>query len=197
MRRGKKLGLAIVIGILCFGLSIASDKRDKQHQPEKVMDVVGVKPGMIIGEVGAGTGYFTFKLARRVGEFGHVYANDISRRSLRSLKDRCEREGIKNIDTIVGEVEDPLLPKGLDMVFIVNAFHDLANPVALLNNLSHSLKSKASVVIIDRDPAKLDYSTGHFLTKEEVVRKIEESVFVLDRIETFLSQHNIYIIHVD
>ncbi|MFC2164377.1 class I SAM-dependent methyltransferase, partial [Acidobacteriota bacterium] len=157
---------------------------------------VGVKPGMIIGEVGAGTGYFTLKLARRVGEFGHIYANDISRSSLRSLKDRCDREGITNIDTIVGEVEDPLLPKGLDMVFIVNAFHDLANPVVLLDNLAGSLKPKALVVIIDRDPAKLNYSTSHFLTKEEVLQKIEESVFVLDRIETFLSQHNIYIINV-
>jgi len=196
MDRSKKLCLVFVIGILCFSLGFSSDTRDKHHQPDKVMEVVGVKPGMIIGEVGAGTGYFTFKLANRVGEFGHIYANDISRSSLRSLKDRCDREGINNIDTIVGEVEDPLLPEGLDMVFIVNAFHDLANPVALLNNLADSLKPKALVVIIDRDPAKLSYSTSHFLTKEEVLQKIEESVFVLDRIESFLSQHNIYIIYV-
>jgi ubiquinone/menaquinone biosynthesis C-methylase UbiE len=196
MLRGRKIRFAFVVGILCLSLGIASDIRDKQHQPEKVMDVVGVKPGMIIGEVGAGTGYFTFKLAKRVGVSGHVYANDISRSSLRSLKDRCLRDGINNIDTIVGEVDDPLLPQGLDMVFIVNAFHDLAHPVALLNNLADSLKPGALVVILDRDPAKLKYGTSHFLTKEEVLQKIEESVFVLDRIETFLPQHNIYIIYV-
>jgi len=196
MDRSKKLCLAFVIGILCFSLGVASDTRDKLHQPDKVMDVVGVKPGMILGEVGSGTGYFTFNLARRVGELGHVYANDISRSSLKTLKNRCDRESVSNIDIIVGEVEDPLLPAGLDMVFIVNAFHDFSNPVALLNNLATCLKPKASVVIIDRDPAKLDYSTSHFLTKDEVLQKIEESVFVLDRIETFLSQHNIYIISV-
>ena len=125
-----------------------------------------------------------------------MYANDISRSSLKTLKERCGREGIKNIDTIVGEVENPLLPEGLDMVFIVNAFHDLANPVVLLNNLADSLKPKALVVIIDRDPAKLNYSTSHFLTKEEVLQKIEESVFVFDRMETFLPKHKIYAIYV-
>jgi ubiquinone/menaquinone biosynthesis C-methylase UbiE len=195
MHREKRLCLAFVVGALSLSLNFAWNTRDKYHQPEKVMDVVGVRAGMIIGEVGAGTGYFTFKLAKRVGALGHVYANDISRSSLRSLKNRCDREGITNIDTIVGEVDDPLLPEGLDMVFIVNAFHDLANPVALLNNLAGSLKPNAPVVILDRDPSKLSYSSDHFLTKAEVLQKIEESVFVLDRIETFLSQHNIYIIY--
>jgi len=195
MPRVKKCILTLTIGALWISLGLADDIRDKYHQPEKVMDVAGVKAGMIIGEVGAGTGYFTFKLARRVGRLGHVYANDISQSALRSLKNRCEREGITNIDTVIGEVTDPLLPEGLDMVFIVNAFHDLADPVALLNNLAESLKPRAPVVIIDRDPAKLEYSTTHFLTRKEVLRKIEESVFALDRIETFLSQHNIYIIH--
>jgi ubiquinone/menaquinone biosynthesis C-methylase UbiE len=171
----------------------ADDVRDKWHQPEKVMDLVGVRPGMIIGEVGAGHGYFTFKLSQRVGESGKIYANDISRSALRYLRDRCDREGITNIETISGEVMDPLLPKALDMIFIVNAFHDLAKPVKLLNNLSQSLKPDAPVVILDRDPEKVNYSTDHFLSREEVLDKIQESVFELDRLETFLPQHNIYI----
>ena len=106
MDRSKIFFHAFVIGIICFSLGLSSNNRDKFHQPEKVMDVAGVKPGMILGEVGSGNGYFTFKLARRVGKSGHVYANDISRSSLRSLKNRCDREGVTNIDTIVGEVED-------------------------------------------------------------------------------------------
>jgi ubiquinone/menaquinone biosynthesis C-methylase UbiE len=158
------------------------------------MDLVGVMPGMIVGEVGAGHGYFTFKLSRRVGDSGKVYANDISRSALKYLRDRCDREGIANIETVIGEVEDPLLPNDLDMVFIVNAFHDLAKPVKLLNNLSHSMKPGALVVILDRDPEKVTYDTDHFLSRETVLQKIAESVFELDRVETFLPQHNIYII---
>ncbi len=186
--------------LICVGLCLiplsADDVRDKSHQPERVMDLVGVRPGMIIGEVGAGHGYFTFKLSQRVGESGKIYANDISRSALRYLRDRCEREGIANIETVIGEVEDPLLPKGLDMVFIVNAFHDLAKPVELLNNLSLSLRPNAQVVILDRDPEKANHSTDHFLSREEILEKIEESVFELERLETFLPQHNIYIIRV-
>lgn len=162
------------------------------------MDTAGVKPGMIIGEVGAGYGYFTFKLAERVGESGKIYANDIAAGALRGLQRRCEREEITNIETILGKVDDPLLPQGeLDMVFIVNAFHDFEKPVALLNNLAVSLKPKATVVILDRDPAKFSDPSGHFLTKEEVLQRIKESVFELVRIETFLAHHNIYIIRLE
>ena len=174
----------------------AQDSRDRLHQPDRVMDLVGVKAGMVIGEVGAGSGYFTFHLARRVGESGKIFANDISRRALNSLERRKERDGISTIETIVGEVDDPLLPEGLDMVFIVNAFHDIAHQVALLNSLAHSLKPGAAVVIIDRDPDKIRNSSGHVLTREEVLERIEQSVFRLDRVETFLPQHNIYIIRV-
>ncbi len=180
-----------------FCIILRADVRDTWHQPDKVMDVLGVKPGMIIGEVGAGHGYFTFHLSRRVGDSGRIYANDIASRALASIRSKCETQGITNVETIVGEVEDPLLPMGiLDMVFIVNAFHDLAKPVALLNNLVPSLKPDAPVVIIDRDPEKTRDPAGHFLTREEILEKIEESDFELDRIETFLPQHNVYIIRV-
>ena len=169
--------------------------RDRDHQPERVMDAVGLHPGMVVGEVGAGHGYFTFWLARRVGPAGKVYANDISRSALSAIERRCQREGIAHIETILGEVEDPLFPDGaLDMVFIVNAFHDLEKPVELLNNLLPSLKPGATVVIMDRDPEKFSDPGRHFLTKEEVLAKIAASRFVLDRMETFLSQHGLYVL---
>lgn len=187
--------------IFVFSVALCSilnaDVRDKYHQPDKVMDVVGVKPGMVIGEVGAGHGYFTFHLSRRVGDTGKVYANDISTRALAAIRERCAKDGISNIETIVGQVEDPLFPDDvLDMVFIVNAFHDLAKPVELLDNIVPSLKPGALVVIIDRDPDKVPGFNRHVLTQEEVLEHIENSAFDLVRIETFLPQHNIYIIKV-
>ena len=187
-----------LVALLCWFTAITvgfTDRRDRAHQPEKVMDVVGVEPGMVIGEVGAGRGYFTFWLSRRVGEVGKVYANDIVANVLSSVRDRCEREGITNIETVLGEVDDPRLPEGaLDMVFIVNAFHDFTRPLALLDNLISSLKPGAAVVIIDRDPEKYRDAGNHFKSKEEVLETIAQSDFALDRVETFLSQHNIYII---
>jgi len=198
MFRLKSIG--IVLFVLIFSslfLLSGEDVRDRHHQPDKVMDAVGVKEGMTIGEVGAGHGYFTFHLSRRVGTSGKIYANDISRGSLSSIRMKCKEEGIANIATIVGEVEDPLFPEAeLDMVFIVNAFHDLAKPVQLLDNLIPSLKPGAAVVIIDRDPDKVRGFNRHVLTQEEVLEHIKNSDFDLERIETFLPQHNIYIIKV-
>ena len=189
--------LFIIIVSMAFCLFLRADVRDNYHQPDKVMDAVGVKPGMVIGEVGAGHGYFTFHLSRRVGDSGKIYANDIATRALAAIRRKCDEKGIANIQTIVGEVEDPLLPEDeMDMVFIVNAFHDLAKPVKLLNNLVPSLKPGAPVVIIDRDPDKMGGYNRHVLTQEEVLEHIKNSDFNLDRIETFLPQHNIYIIKV-
>jgi ubiquinone/menaquinone biosynthesis C-methylase UbiE len=169
--------------------------RDRVEQPQKVMEATGVKPGMVVGEVGAGQGYFTFWLSKGVGETGKVYANDISRRALDELERRRDAEKATNIETILGTVEDPLFPAGtLDMVFIVNAFHDLARPVELLANLRPALKPDATVVIMDRDPAKIADPSRHFLTREQVEEIVGRSVFKLVRTETFLRQHNLYVL---
>lgn len=169
--------------------------RDRTEQPEEVMDTTGVRTGMVIGEVGAGQGYFTFWLSRRVGDTGRIYANDIDRGALSYIQKRCAAEGVHNIETIRGRVEDPLFPKAvLDMVFMVNSFHDLEKPVELLNNLAPSLKPQARVVIMDRDPEKFNDRSRHFMTREEVLEKIQKSIFELDRIETFLPEHTIYLL---
>jgi ubiquinone/menaquinone biosynthesis C-methylase UbiE len=159
------------------------------------MEATGVKPGMVIGEVGAGHGYFTFWLARGVGETGRIYANDIERSALSAIERTCADEKITNIETLLGTVEDPRFPQAsLDMVFIVNAFHDLERPVELLAKLLPSLKPNAIVVVMDRDPAKFSDSDRHFLTRAQVEETVGRSVFELVRVETFLRDHNLYIL---
>ena len=192
-----RLSLCIFLAVSAFLASgpLSFQNRDKTDQPEKVMDVLGVRPGMVIGEVGAGYGYFTFKLARRVGESGKVYANDISESALSALRTSKEQQDLTNLEIIRGEVEDPLLPIGaLDMVFMVNVFHDLEKPIALLDNLLRSLKQGGLVVIIEQDPEKHSNASGHFYQREEVLRLIRQSKFELDRIETFLTYQNIFVL---
>ncbi len=172
-----------------------SAERDRIEQPERVMESTGVKPGMIIGEVGAGHGYFTFWLSRRVGETGKIYANDIDRSALTAIERRSADEKVKNIETILGTVADPRFPAAsLDMVFIVNAFHDLARPVELLANLRPSLKPGGLVVVMDRDPARFSDPHGHFLAREKVEEIVGRSVFELAGVETFLRDHNLYLL---
>jgi predicted methyltransferase len=187
--------LVIALAVPSAAAQSGSSSRDRIEQPEKVMEATGVKPGMVIGEVGAGEGYFTFWLSRGVGEKGRVYANDIDSSALAAIERRRESEKIDNIETILGTVDEPLLPAGaLDMVFIVNAFHDLARPVDLLANLLPALKPGATVVIMDRDPARFSDSHRHFLTREQVEEIVGRSVFELERVETFLRDHNLYVL---
>ena len=169
--------------------------RDSLEQPEKVMEATGVKPGMVIGEIGAGQGYFTFWLAKGVGESGKIYANDIDGSALAAIERRRESEKVGNVETILGTVEDPRFPPAsLDMVFMVNAFHDLEKPVELLANLLPALKPGATVVIMDRDSSKLQDPNHHFLTRAQVEEIVYRSVFETVRIETFLRYHNLYIL---
>jgi len=202
---GKKLGAAARFGVVSIAAVLCclsapsvdgqygSQARDKIEQPEKVMEVTGVRPGMVIGEVGAGHGYFTFWLARGVGEKGRVYANDIDRSALAAIERRRAAENVANIETVLGTVEDPRFPSGsLDMVFMVNSFHDLERPVELLANLLPALKPDATVVIMDRDPART--SDRHFKTRAEVEETIGRSVFELVKVEDFLRDHNLYIL---
>ena len=175
---------------LCYGQSY----RDSELQPEKIMDVIGVKTGMVIGEAGAGRGYFTFKLSHRVGETGRICANDIDEDALQSIRSRCEREEISNITTVLGEVDDPKFPeKELDMVFMIAAFHDFEKPIAWLENVKAYLKPRADLVIIEKDPDRGGGSFDHHMTRDEIIETMIKGGFEVAQIDTFLSEDTIYI----
>lgn len=177
----------------------ASEKGTNAIQPpDKVMDAIGVKPGMVVGEVGAGRGRYTVHLAHRVGETGRIYANDINETVLDHLRDRCRQDGIKNVEIIVGKVEDPLFPKNaLDMVFMVLTYHHISQPVALLKNILPCLKPGATVVIVDPDPEKNRGSIARESTSPEKMRReAAEAGFEIARTETFLARDNIFILRV-
>lgn len=176
---------------LVFSVSMPfAQDRDSWQQPERVMDAIGVKPGMTIGEVGAGRGYFTFKLARRVGEEGKIYANDIDQEALMSIESRCRSEGITNVEIILGKIDDPTFPEGkMDMVFMSFVFHLLEKPVELLRNLKPSMKQGASLIIIDPRKAKMTPQ----VEKRKIIEPVIEAGFKLLRKETFLDRANIYI----
>jgi len=169
--------------------------RDSWQQPEKVLDAIGVTAGMTIGEVGAGNGYFTFRLARRVGPTGLIYANDIDQDALQEVAAGAKRRKIEHIITVRGEVANPLFPSGvMDLVIMVYVFHDLAKPVELLRNLKPSLKPNAPLVILERDPKKMLSAKGHFYDQDKLLKLTSEAGFKLVRVDTFLPRDNIYVL---
>jgi len=166
-----------------------------EHQPpQQVMDSIGIQPGMVVAEVGAGRGRYVVPVARRVGPEGKVFANDINEERLEDLESRCERDSISNVTTILGEIENPLLPAGtMDLVYLINTYHHLDSPVELMENIALSLKPGGILAIIEHDPLKVPSMGSHATTKEIVIDQAVKAGFRLERMMTFLSRDNIYI----
>lgn len=172
--------------------------RDEWQEPDKIMDNVGIKPGMIIGEAGAGSGYFTFHLARRVGSEGQILANDIKENELTKINEKCEDQNVDNITTILGKEADPLFPQNsLDMVIMMKAFHHFDEPAEWMRNVIPSMKPGAPLVIIDVDPDRSGDSKDHFMTRERLLAAMADTHFKLERVETFLEKDNIYVFSLD
>jgi ubiquinone/menaquinone biosynthesis C-methylase UbiE len=114
------------------------------------MDALGIGDGSTVADVGAGGGWFTIRLARRVGPNGRVYAEDVQRQMVESIDRRVQREGLRNVRTVLGTTEDPRLPvEQLDAILIVDAFHEMENRVTLLRNLARALKRNGRLGIVD------------------------------------------------
>jgi len=148
-------------------LSIFEDpKRDEKLQPDRIMDHLGIKEGSNVADIGAGSGWFTVRAARRVGNGGIVYAVDINRDYLDYIENRSKRENFANIRVILGKDDDPLLPaKSVDAVLLLKTYHEVAQPIRLLKRTREAMRSGALLGIIDRngkgDDHGLDKELGH------------------------------------
>jgi len=176
----------------------AWEKRHNAYQPpEQVMDSLGVSPGMVIAEVGAGRGRYVVHMAKRVGETGKIYANDIDKKALNYLEYRCKRDSIPNVVTVFGKVTDPKLPKGtMDMVYMINTYHHLDQPVELMKNIIPCLKTNGRLVIIEHDPVKLPDAGSHATAKDVLLKQVKQADFELVKMMTFLERDNIYVLQV-
>jgi ubiquinone/menaquinone biosynthesis C-methylase UbiE len=124
--------------------------RDAWQKPDQVMDALGIADGGRVADLGAGAGWFTIRLARRVGPNGLVYAVDVQPQAIEAISRRVAREGLRNVRTVHGTSSDPRLPPGeLDAVVIVDTFYEIEDPVALLKNVARALGPKGRVGIID------------------------------------------------
>jgi len=160
---------------------------------ERAMDAAGVAPGMVVGEAGAGDGYFTLPMARRVGPSGAVYANDISTRALDQLQSNARRERLDNVHIVEGDTDDPRFPRrDLELVVIVHAFHDFSQPVEWLRNVKKYLRPGAAVAIIDRDPGQ--GAESHFWPRDRILGYAEKAGFEPVKVVDGISRHLIIVI---
>lgn len=128
------------------------DQRDRRGEAETVMALAGIEPGMVVADIGAGEGYYTVRLADRVGAKGRVLAEDINREVLTRLGNRVVRDRLDNVSIKLGIPDNPKLPNNsFDRIFMVHMYHEIAEPYAFLWNMWLSLKKDGEVVVVDVD----------------------------------------------
>jgi ubiquinone/menaquinone biosynthesis C-methylase UbiE len=198
------LGSFFLTLLVSFSLTFSQEKDfltrsvevqlNKRQPPDILLKTIGIKPGMIIGEVGAGYGRYTVHIASRIGNSGRIYANDIRQEALRFLEKRCKKHCLNNVETILGEPTDPRLPRAtLDMVIMVNVVHCLEKPVALLKKIGPSLKPAGVIVIVEGNLDKTNPSdTVGWYRRSKLLQIYKDSGYILVREETFLPKDNIY-----
>ena len=171
--------------------------RDRWQHPADVIAALGIPKGARVADLGAGGGYFTFRLAEAVGPTGTVYAIDVDETMLRYIAERADAGGLRNIRTILARPDDPRLPLcGVDLVFSANTFHHLRERATYFRRAGEALHVGGRVAIIDYTghgygpPAFLQRITGHFAGADTIRAEMEAAGYVLRQAHGFLPRQS-------
>jgi tRNA A58 N-methylase Trm61 len=168
-------------------------ERAAEEQPDKALDALKLKPGMVVADIGAGVGYMSLRMAKRVGPSGKVYANDLQPEMLARLRENAAKARIGNVVTVLGDVADPKLPPNtMDLVLLADVYHEFSQPQQMLRKIRETLKSDGRLVLLEyraEDP-NVPIIAEHKMTVAQVKAELEPEGFVLQPvIETLPRQH--------
>jgi precorrin-6B methylase 2 len=170
--------------------------RESEEQPDEALDALDIKPGMVVADVGAGVGYITTKLARRVGPSGKVYATDVQPEMLERLRENLERSQITNVETVLSSQTDPKLPAGkLDLILMIDVYHELAQPQRMLRAMRGALKPDGRLVLVEyrKEDPTLPVRPEHKMSVAEVKTEVEAEAYRLDQVLRILPRQNIFV----
>jgi ubiquinone/menaquinone biosynthesis C-methylase UbiE len=171
-------------------------EREFEEEPEKALDALGALTGLTVGDVGAGSGYFTVRLASRVGPNGRVYANDLQPEMLKMLAARLSREWIANVTLVPGLVDDPRLPRSaLDLVLMVDVYHEFSEPQKMLRGLRSALKPGGRLVLLEyrKEDPDVPIRLEHKMTVAEARLELEAEGYWLSKVDERLPRQHILI----
>jgi ubiquinone/menaquinone biosynthesis C-methylase UbiE len=171
-------------------------EREREEAPSTALAIMQVKPGSTVADIGAGSGYFTSRLARIVGPQGKVYANDLQRGMLELLQKRVEREQLTNVTLVLGDTADPRLPAGaIDLALMVDVYHELSDPQTMLANIRKALKPGGRLVLIEykgEDPS-IPILPSHKMTVAQAKQELEHAGFTLTTVNSTLPRQHVLI----
>jgi ubiquinone/menaquinone biosynthesis C-methylase UbiE len=146
-------------------------EREKEEQPKKLLKLLEIKPGMVVADIGAGSGYYSFRLAKEVGAKGKVLAVDIQKEMLDIIRKRMKKNKIENIEPVLGAETDPKLPTGeIDLILLVDVYHEFAWPYEMTEALTKSLKPGGRMVFVEfrLEDEKVPILLAHKMTEKQV-----------------------------
>jgi ubiquinone/menaquinone biosynthesis C-methylase UbiE len=169
------------------------NERESEENPEAALDAIGIKPGMVVADVGAGTGYMSLRMAKRVGPSGKVYSEDVQPEMLRRLRQNAAEAKLNNIQTVLGGEADPRLPPNtLDLILLVDVYHEFSQPQRMLRKMREALKPDGRLVLLEyrKEDPSIPIRPEHKMSVQEVKLETEAEGFHLDQVlETLPRQH--------
>jgi ubiquinone/menaquinone biosynthesis C-methylase UbiE len=168
-------------------------ERESDEHPDQALDAIGIQAGSTVADIGAGVGYFTWRLAQRVGRNGVVYGEDIQQRMLDQLVRNASARHLTNVKAVLGTVDDPRLPKNsLDLVLLVDVYHEFSEPEKMLDRILDALKPGGRIVFLEyraEDP-NVPIRPEHEMTVSQVRAEVQPEGYRFDKaIEVLPQQH--------
>jgi SAM-dependent methyltransferase len=171
-------------------------ERDAEEEPDKALDALGTLTGMTVADVGAGSGYFTVRLAARVGAKGRVYANDLQPEMLKMLAARLARDNVRNVTLVQGAIDDPkLAASSIDLVLMVDVYHEFSEPQKMLRALRTALKPGGRLVLLEyrKEDPDVPIRFEHKMSVAEAKMELEAEGFTLAQLDGRLPRQHILI----
>lgn len=160
-------------------------ERESEENPTKAIDLLKFEKGMVVADVGAGSGYYAIRIAEIVGPTGKVFANDIQPEMLSILKKRLRQKKVSNVEPVLGTEHDPKLPpKSCDVILMVDVYHEFSHPQGMLVKLKEALKDNGRLVLLEyrKEDPYVPIRPEHKMSVKEAKLEVEDEGFVLDKI---------------
>ena len=171
-------------------------ERDTEEAPDDAIDLIGLKKGSTVADIGAGSGYMTVKLAKRVGANGVVYAVDIQPAMIALLEKRLTSAKLTNVKSILGATDDPKLPPAsIDLALMVDVYHELSQPQAVLHHILDALKPGGRLVLLEyrKEDPSIPIRPEHKMSVAEAKMELEAEGFKLSRVDDSLPRQHVLI----
>jgi predicted methyltransferase len=168
--------------------------REQEEQPDRALDLIGITPGMVVADVGAGTGYVTILLARRIGPTGKVYASDVQPRMLQIIHDKARAQRLSNVEIVQGTEDDARLPESaLDLALLVDVYHELWRPQEMLRSIRRSLKPNGELILVEyrKEDPSIPIADTHRMSVADARAEVEAEGFTFDRLVPGLPRQHI------